>query len=104
MILTVKSIIKNACEAENSRMISEFTAANIDAQKKLVNEYNVLIRNFPQDVFNLMISLSKDVVFETAAEGKINKEIYESWSLFKENSRQRAPFNENGYNNMSNKS
>ena len=100
----LKSIIKNACEAENTRMISEFTAANIDAQEKLVKEHSVIIRNFPKDVFNLMMSLSKDVVSETAAEGKLNKKIYESWSVFKEKARQRAAFNEHGYTNLSNNS
>ena len=98
----LKSIIKYACEAENTRMISEFTAANIDAQEKLVKEHSVIIRNFPKDVFNLMISLSKDVVAETATEGKLNKKIYESWSAFKEKARQRAAFNEHGYTNLSN--
>ncbi len=98
----LKSIIKNACEAENTRMISEFTAANTDAQQKLVKEHGVIIRNFPKDVFNLMMSLSKDVVSETAAEGKLNKKIYESWSTFKEKARQRAAFNEHGYTNLSN--
>ena len=100
----IKSIVKNACEAENTRMISEFTAANIDAQEKLVEEHGVIIRNFPKDVFNLMMSLSKDVVSETAAEGKLNKKIYESWSAFKEKARQRAAFNEHGYTNLSNNS
>ena len=100
----LKSIIKNACEAENTRMISEFTAANIDAQEKLVKEHSVIIRNFPKDVFNLMMSLSKEVVSETAAEGKLNKKIYESWSAFKEKARQRAAFNEHGYTNLSNNS
>ena len=100
----LKSIVKNACEAENTRMISEFTAANIDAQEKLVKEHGVIIRNFPKDVFTLMMSLSKDVVSETAAEGKLNKKIYESWSAFKEKARQRAAFNEHGYTNLSNNS
>ncbi len=98
----LKSIIKNACEAENTRMISEFTAANIDAQEKLVKEHGVIIRNFPKDVFSLMMSLSKEVVSETAIEGKLNKEIYESWSTFKEKARQRSAFNEHGYTNLSN--
>ena len=99
----LKSIIKTACEAENNRMISEFTAANIEAQKKLVEQHNVLIRNFPQDVFNLMLKLSKEVVSETASEGKINKEIYNSWESFKNNARLRSPFDEHGYTNLSSK-
>ena len=98
----LQAIIKNACEAENNRMISEFTAANIDAQQKLVNEHGVIIRNFPKDVFNLMMTLSKEVVSETASEGKLNKEIYESWVAFKNIAKDRAAFNEHGYTNLSN--
>ncbi len=97
----LKSIIKNACEAENIRMMSEFTAANIDAQQKLINTHGVIIKNFPKDVFDLMLKLSKDVVRETSTEGKINKEIYDSWSAFKKNARLRGPFAEYGYANLS---
>ena len=91
-----------ACEAENSRMLAEFTAANIDAQQKLVNEHGVIIKNYPKDVFDLMMKISEDVVKETALEGKINKEIYDSWAAFKNNARLRAPFAEYGYAKLSN--
>mgnify|MGYP001190087141 CR=1 FL=1 len=97
----LKNIVQIACEAENSRMLSEFTAANIDAQQKLVNMHGVKINNFPKDVFKLMMKLSSDVVAETADEGKINKEIYESWSTFKKNARLRSPYAEQGYVNLS---
>ncbi len=97
----LKHILKIACEAENSRMLSEFTAANIDAQQKLVNQHGVVINNFPKDVFDLMMKLSKEVVSETAAEGKINKDIYESWANFKKNARLRSPYAEHGYVSMS---
>ena len=66
-------------------------------EEKLVKEHNVIIRNFPKDVFDLMMKLSKEVVKETALEGKINKETYDSWSVFKENARLRSPFAEHGY-------
>ncbi len=98
----LKMIIKYACEAENSRMFSEFTAANIEAQQKLVNSHGVIIKNFPKDVFDLMMELSKEVVSETASEGKINREIYDSWSFFKKNAKLRSPFAEHGYANLSN--
>ena len=98
----LKAIVRNACEAENNRMISEFTAANIEAQQKLIKEHGVIIRNFPKDVFDLMMKISKEVVSETALEGKLNKDIYNSWGKFKENARLRSPFNEHGYANLSN--
>ena len=49
-----------------------------------------------------MMKISEDVVKETALEGKINKEIYDSWAAFKNNARLRAPFAEYGYAKLSN--
>ena len=97
----LKTIVKIACEAENNRMLSEFTAANSDAQQKLVNEHNVEVLNFPKQVFKTMIDISNDVVAETADEGKINRKIYESWNNFKNIARLRAPFAEQGFINLS---
>ncbi len=97
----LKTIVKIACEAENNRMLSEFTAANSDAQQKLVNEHNVEVLNFPKQVFKTMINISNDVVAETASEGKINRKIYESWNKFKNVARLRSPFAEQGFINLS---
>ena len=97
----LKTIFMNACEAENSRMLSEFTAANIEAQQKLVNNHGVIIKNFPKDVFKKILEISEDVVAETANLGKINKEIYDSWASFKRNTKLRAPYAEFGYLNLS---
>ncbi len=99
--IDLKNILKVACEAENNRMLSEFTAANSDAQQKLVNEHNVEVLNFSKDIFKNMIKISDEVVAETASEGKINKEIYNSWKNFKKIARKRAPFAEHGFINLS---
>ena len=97
----LKSIVQFACEAENNRMLSEFTAANSDAQQKLVNAHNVEVLNFPKKVFKEMINISNDVVAETANQGNINKQIYNSWNKFKSIARLRAPFAEHGFINLS---
>ena len=52
------SLTFNVSEAENNRMLSEFTAANSDAQQKLINEHNVEVLNFPKSVFKKMIEIS----------------------------------------------
>ena len=44
-----------------------------------------------------MFNISNEVVAETASAGDINKRIYESWSKFKNEARERAPFAEQGY-------
>ena len=83
-------------------MLSEFTAANIESQQKLIEQHGVIIRNFPKEVFKKILEISNNVVSETANQGKINKEIYSSWSNFKNNTKLRAPYAEFGYLNLSN--
>ena len=97
----LKTIVQVACEAENNRMLSEFTAANSDAQQKLIKEHNVEVLNFPKSVFKSMIEISNDVVAETANEGKLNRQIFDSWNNFKNLARLRSPFAEHGFINLS---
>ena len=97
----LKTIVKVACEAENNRMLSEFTAANSDSQQKLISEHNVEVLNFPKSVFKTMLKISNDVVAETADAGKINRQIFESWKNFKNLARLRSPYAEQGFINLS---
>ena len=97
----LKTIIKVACESENAMMLSEFTAGNIDAQEKLIKNHGVKVQNYPKDVFKKILQISQEVVKETASEGKINADIYESWITFKDKTRKRAKFAEYGYLSLS---
>ena len=48
-----------------------------------------------------MIEISNDVVAETANEGKLNRQIFDSWNNFKNLARLRSPFAEHGFINLS---
>ena len=93
----LQKIVEHATVSENNRMLAEFTYGNSAAQKKLINEHNVKIGNFPKEVYDIMFKISEEVVAETANEGDINKRIYNSWLEFKNDVRERAPFAEQGY-------
>ncbi len=95
----LKSIVRHACSAENNRMLSEFTAANNESQKKLVNDHGVIIRSFPKEVFAAMMLYSEEVLASTASEGILNDKIYQSWINFRKEARARAPYAEQGYMN-----
>jgi TRAP-type mannitol/chloroaromatic compound transport system substrate-binding protein len=94
----LQKIVEHACISENNRMLSEFTYANNVSQVKLI-ELGVNIQNFPNDVYKEMFKISKEVVAETANEGDINKRIYNSWSKFKKEAKERGSFAEQGYMN-----
>ena len=93
----LRHIVEHACVSENNRMLAEFTKGNSVSQKKLIEDHNVKIRHFPEEVYKAMFKISRDVVAETANEGDINKRIYNSWISFKNDVRERAPFSEQGY-------
>ncbi len=93
----LQKIVEHATVSENNRMLAEFTYGNSAAQRKLINEHNVKIGNFPKEVYDTMFKISEEVVAETANEGDINKRIYNSWLEFKNDVRERAPFAEQGY-------
>ena len=94
----LQKIVEHACISENNRMLSEFTYANNVSQVKLI-ELGVNIQNFPNDVYTEMFKISEEVVAETANEGDINKRIYNSWSKFKKEAKERGAFAEQGYMN-----
>ena len=58
----LQAIVSHACKAENVGMVSEFTAANSASQTVQVDEHDVQIRHFPDDVVKTSFSIAGDVV------------------------------------------
>ena len=95
----LQAIVSHACKAENVGMVSEFTAANSASQTVLVDEHEVQIRHFPDDVVRTAFSLAGEVVAETATFDALAKKIYERWSHFRGEAIARGPYAEQGYMN-----
>lgn len=95
----LQAAVENACMAENGYMLSEFTAGNSAAQTKLVEEHQVKIGSFPDDVVKAAYGAAVEVLHETANEGDLAKRIFESWWKFRQEAIARAPFAEQGYMN-----
>ena len=95
----LQAIVSHACKAENVGMVSEFTAANSASQTVLVDEHEVQIRHFPDDVVKTAFSIAGDVVAETADFDGLAKRIYENWSHFRSEAIARGPYAEQGYMN-----
>ena len=62
----LQAIVEDAAAATNVRMLAEFTAANNESQRVLIEEHGVQLRPFPKDVFDEMLVHSDDVVRATA--------------------------------------
>lgn len=89
--------MENAAAATHVRMLAEFTAANVESQRVLVEEHGLQIRPFPAEVFREMLRHSDDVVRATAQEDDLAHRIFESWERFRNDARARNPYAKQGY-------
>ena len=79
----LQSIVLNACKAANLDVLAEFTARNNAALQSLVNEHNVDLRAFPEDVLAELLRISGEVVAEIAQQDAIARKVYDSYRRFR---------------------
>jgi TRAP-type mannitol/chloroaromatic compound transport system substrate-binding protein len=80
----LQSIVLNACKLANHEMLAEYVARNNDALETLVNKHKVELRRFPDDVLSKLKTLSDTVVTELAAKDAFAKEVYDSYSQYRD--------------------
>ena len=82
----LQTLVRVAAEAETTQMLAEFTANNALALERLVRDFGAKVERLPEDILQRWFEVSEEVVAETAADGDINRQIYESWSEFRRRS------------------
>ncbi|MDH3374551.1 MAG: TRAP transporter substrate-binding protein DctP [Gammaproteobacteria bacterium] len=82
----LQAIVASACQAITADMMAEFTHGNATALQQLINDANVEIRPFPDDVLRLLKSHTRDVVNELSAKDPAWKKIADSYYAFMERS------------------
>lgn len=80
----LQEIVLTACKTVNQDMLAEYTARNNSALNTLVNEHNVQLRAFPDDVLKKLRTLSDEVVAELAEKDETAKRIYASFKTYRE--------------------
>lgn len=93
----LQMIVRHAADAEVAFMLGEFTAFNGIALQRLLDDYGVKAAILPADILKRWFEVSAEVVAETAAEGDINRRIYESWRQFRLQAMALAPYAEYGF-------
>ena len=73
-----QAIIKAACESVNHTSLGEFTHYNAVYLDKLVQEHDVQLRSFPDEVVTAMYDAARDVRASAGRDG-LEKRIYESF-------------------------
>jgi len=78
----LKAVVEEAARASNLSMISEFTYRNAEALDTLVNEHDVKLRSFPEDVMQALYDASQEVIREQTENDADSKKVYDSYSAF----------------------
>lgn len=78
----LQTIIKTAAYRVNLWALSEFESRNNTYLQKLINEHNVQLKRFPDDVLKTLKEYTKAVIDEITSKDPISRKVYESYSKF----------------------
>lgn len=74
-----RSIITSAAQAEQCYLLAEYNVQNARALETLVNEHDVKVMPFPDDLLEELGRLSKQVLDEISVEDPLTTRVYESF-------------------------
>ena len=79
----LKAIVRTAARAVNQDMLDEYTARNNQALISLIEDHNVILKKFPDEVLYELERISKEVLEEFVEEDKFATQVYQSILDFK---------------------
>ena len=79
-------IVETSCQSITTDMVAEYTHGNAYALQQLREDPNVELRQFPQDVLDLLSRLTDEIVAEWIADDPAAKKIADSYYEFLEKS------------------
>lgn len=87
MSATEQAIMQNAADAEYSVGLAEFNARNLNALNQLVNEHDVQLHQWPDDIVTKMEEILPRVMNEHAAKSEMATEVAASWTKSRDEQR-----------------
>ena len=93
----LQKVIEIAAQAANNDMLGEFTSRNGDALSTLINEHNVSLKRFPDDVIGELRKVSEQIVGDVAGGDAESKKIYDNFSDFRSKVAKWTTLSETGF-------
>ncbi|MBR7888087.1 TRAP transporter substrate-binding protein [Marinomonas sp. A79] len=78
----LQEIVRTATQKANSSMLNELTARNNAALTSLVDEHNVILKRFPDDLLAALKVASAETLAEVAANDEMSNKVYVSFKAF----------------------
>ena len=82
-----RGIMQDAADAEYITSLAEYNARNLTALNSLVNEHDVQLHQWPDDIISEMKNIAPEVLAENAAKSEMAAEVHESWVAFRDSQR-----------------
>ena len=79
----LQQIVRSAAARSYSWTLSEFESKNNDYLQKLIQENNVRLEKFPDDVLKALRQYSQEVIDDVVSTDPMSKKVYESFSEFR---------------------
>lgn len=75
----LQAVVRYACQATGSQMLAEYAARNQKALKTLVDEHNVQLHRFPDEVLSALAGASHAVLQDLIAGDAFARKVYDSY-------------------------
>jgi TRAP-type mannitol/chloroaromatic compound transport system substrate-binding protein len=82
----LQAIVEITCQAITTDMMAEYTHGNAVALQQIIDDPNVELRQFPDDVLQYLRNIAEEIVAEMVENDPAVAKIHESWSAFLEKS------------------
>ena len=93
----LQRIVSVACQAANNDMLGEFMARNGDALSTLVNEHNVQLKKFPDQMLRRLREVSEELVGDIAGKDADTKKIHAAFVAFRDKAAEWTNLSETSY-------
>jgi TRAP-type mannitol/chloroaromatic compound transport system substrate-binding protein len=92
-----QAIFQAAIAAEASQEFADFSAHNADSLKVLIDEHDVQLRRFPDELLGQIGQVAEEVVAEVGNSDAMTTQVYESYLAFREKSVGWGRLSDQGY-------
>ncbi|MGH8458141.1 MAG: TRAP transporter substrate-binding protein, partial [Nevskiales bacterium] len=96
----LQATVRCACQATGANMLAEYAGRNQAALATLVNEHDVKVLPFPDEVMRALREASGQVLEELVADDPFSRKVYESVEQFRKNSIASTAIAEKAYLDM----
>jgi len=93
----LQAIVETTCQSITTDMVAEYTHGNAYAFQQLLDDPDVEVRRFPQEVLALLKSITEEIVAEWVAKDPAAKKIADSYYAFLEISEYAQQVTEQAY-------